>query len=107
MQSAQHAAYRTRMIVLHKTVVNDHLGQHLGAIRLHEEASRVFMNFGLDDDDSRKRGLKDFHSGLVNPRTRYGAGYVSDDYNSASFDASLLGHHRDLQLCREHHGVSP
>ncbi len=53
------------MVILHEVVVNASLGECLGAIGFHEEAASIFVDLGLDDNYSRKRGLNDIHSGLV------------------------------------------
>ena len=58
------------MIILHKVVANAGFRKRFGAIRFHEETSWIFMNLGLNYDDSGKRGLDYVHFGLVRIRER-------------------------------------
>ena len=53
------------MVVLDEAVVNSGRGKGFRPIGFHEEPARVLVDRGLEDKNSGKRGLDDFHSGLL------------------------------------------
>jgi len=61
MQSTQHAAGRTRMVILNEYVGDAGLGVTPIAIGLHEESSTVAMHIRLDNQNAREFGFDNAH----------------------------------------------
>jgi hypothetical protein len=62
MQAAQHAARGARDIGLHEAHVETGVGEALRVETFVEEAARVAVHGGFDDDAARQVGLDDLHA---------------------------------------------